>query len=149
LTREFEALDDFFRQAEIRQAGASAKMPKTSRLLDEFAAANGLDLKQKEAREGFYKALGDIKKRAPVIHISFAADPSANFTAKIVDWLRKNIQPQLLITIGLEPSLAAGCIVRTTNKQFDFSLREHLKDKCGLLVEKLQLQTAGASQNEQ
>jgi hypothetical protein len=37
----------------------------------------------------------------------------------------------------LQPTLGAGCVVRTTNRQFDFSLRQDFARKRDLLLEKL------------
>jgi len=37
----------------------------------------------------------------------------------------------------LQPTIAAGCIVRTPNKVFDFSLRERFADAEGLLLQAL------------
>ena len=72
-----------------------------------------------------------------MIHISFAADPSAAFTDKIVAWFRENIHPFVLIQVGLQPTIAAGCVVRTANHSFDFSLRQHFTKQRQLLIDKL------------
>jgi len=37
----------------------------------------------------------------------------------------------------LQPTIAAGCIVRTTNKYFDFSLRQDFTDKRELLLKQI------------
>ncbi len=134
LTREVEAISDFLTQTAIRSPGTTMKLPRTSRLLDEFATVNKLNLLKPEDCKQATEFLGLLKKRAPVIHISFASDPSANFTIKLVTWLRTNIHPGLLLRIGLEPSIAAGCMVRTSNHQFDFSLRRHFANNNKLLI---------------
>ena len=69
------------------------------------------------------------------MHISFAADPSASFTEKIVAWFRENIHPNILVQIGLQPNIAAGCVVRTANKIFDFSLRENFNQSQQSLID--------------
>ena len=125
LIREVEGLNDFMMQSAIRMPGSSMKLPRTSRLFDEFIAVNHFNMLQTADRRAAATFLQSIKQQAPVIHMSFASDPTAAFTVKIVMWLRANIHPYLLIQIGLEPRIAAGCIVRTPNKQFDFSLRRH------------------------
>jgi F0F1-type ATP synthase delta subunit len=48
---------------------------------------------------------------------------------KIVTWWRENIDPFVLVEIGLQPNIAAGCLVRTSNRQYDFSLRRRLQAK--------------------
>lgn len=135
LSRELEDVDEFLRQAAIRKGGTTATLPKTTRTLDSFADANALNFLQAIDRAKATAFLDDVMSDAPVIHISFAADPSAAFTAKIVTWLRQNIHERLLVQIGLQPTIAAGCIVRTESKVFDFSLRQYLVAKRDLLTQ--------------
>ena len=112
-------------------------MPRTSRILEALAANNGLNLLTATHRHHLQQFLEEVSSKAPVIHISFAADPSATFTAKIVAWLRTNIHPYALLQLGLQPTIAAGCVVRTPNKQFDFSLRNRFHEKRAILLEGL------------
>jgi F0F1-type ATP synthase delta subunit len=72
-----------------------------------------------------------------VLHISFSADPSVSFLEKLMAWLRKEIHPLVLVTVGLQPSIGAGCIIRSTNKQFDLSLRQDFKKKQDMLRDKI------------
>lgn len=134
LLREITALDEYIRQQALRAPGQpTARMPKTSRLLDELAVLNGANLLDALSREYLKTFLATVMQRAPVVHISFAVDPSPAFLQKIVLWFRKNIHPQVLVRVGLQPSIAAGCMVRTPNKYFDLSLRRHLVRQRSLL----------------
>jgi F0F1-type ATP synthase delta subunit len=135
LSRELEALEDYIEQAEIREKGKQPPLPKTSRLLDALAANNNLNLLVADSRTILKKFLVDVDTKAPVIHVSFATDPSSAFAAKIVAWLRTNIHPHALLHLGLQPSIAAGCIVRTSNKSFDFSLRNRFHDQRQVLLD--------------
>lgn len=127
LSRELEALEDYLHQNTIRQAGVQAAMPKTSRLLDALATNNGLNLLMPAHRERLTIFLRNLDAKAPILHISFAVDPSSAFTAKIVTWLRSNVHPYMLVQLGLQPTITAGCVVRLNSKAFDFSLRERFK----------------------
>ncbi len=135
LQRELESLDDYLQQSSIREAGKQPQLPKTSRLLDALASNNNLNLLLDADRSKLHNFLSKVETKAPTIHISFAADPSSAFTAKIVAWLRTNIHPYALLDLGLQPSIAAGCIVRTSNKAFDFSLRNHFHNKRQMLID--------------
>jgi F0F1-type ATP synthase delta subunit len=137
LQRELEALDEFFNQARLRaQAGQeSPKTPKTSRLLDALAQENHINLQHVAERQILINFLNEVATSAPNIHISFAADPSSAFTAKIVTWLRASIHPYALLQLGLQPSIAAGCEVRTPNQLFDFSLRHHFENQRNVLIQ--------------
>lgn len=136
LMRELEALDEYLHQAGLKKEG-EVKLPRTSRTLDEFAGSNELDLAHATARKRAMVFLQYVHDRAPVITMSFAVDPSSAFVGKIIAWLRQNIHPMLLLRIGLQPNIAAGCTVRTTNNYYDFSLRQHFKAQRELLLEKI------------
>lgn len=136
LLRELQALDEYLHQAGLKR-DHEVKLPRTSRMLDELAGVNELNLLQATARKRAAAFLQDTREHAPVITISFAADPSSAFTGKVVGWLRQNVHPLLLLRIGLQPNIAAGCTVRTANRYYDFSLRSHFKQQRTLLLEKL------------
>lgn len=137
LQRELEAVDNFLAQASAREGGTSVTLPKTTRAFEDFAKQNGLQLLQKADREQLAAFLDKVRNDAPVIHMSFSAEPSAAFLQKVVGWLRKEVHPMTLVQVGLQPSIAAGCVVRTTNKYFDFSMRKHFNQNRDLLVESL------------
>lgn len=135
LSRELETLEDYLQQAAIRDKGKpSTGLPRTSRLLEALAANNALNLLQEGDRKQLAAFLQTIDKSAPIVTISFAADPSAAFTAKVVAWLRTNIHPYALLHLGLQPAIAAGCIVRTNSKVYDLSLRQKFYDQRPLLL---------------
>lgn len=135
LIRELEGLEANLQQLTLQKK--ELKLPKTSKLLDETIAFNKLDLLQKSDRDSFRELLQAVKEHAPLLHVSFNADPSPVFLAKLMTWLRQNIHPLVLVTIGLQPNIGAGCIIRTTNKYFDFSLGKRFEKNRTLLMEKL------------
>jgi F0F1-type ATP synthase delta subunit len=137
IRRELEAVDEFLHQAGLRQGGKAVKMPTTSRMLDSLVADSKLNLLKKADREQLTKYVTLLIQKAPVVHITFASEPSASFLNKLVLWLRDNIHPQTVISVGLQPAITAGCVVRTANKQFDFSLRESFEKQGGKLMEVL------------
>jgi F0F1-type ATP synthase delta subunit len=137
LIRELETIDNTLLSHTLRKQEGDAKMLKTSHLMDQVVSLNKLNLLQKDDRERLSRFLKAVKQRAPVLHISFSADPSPAFLEKLMSWLRREIHPQILVTIGVQPTIAAGCIVRSANKIFDFSLRQEFTAKRGLLIERL------------
>jgi F0F1-type ATP synthase delta subunit len=126
ILREIKNLDDFFIATKARPAGTQLRLPKLTHLLDQLAKENNLNLLEEEHRKVLKKELDQIIGNAPLLHISFAAEPSTKALEKILIWFRANIHPQALLQVGLQPTIAAGCVVRTANKVFDMSLREHL-----------------------
>lgn len=144
LQRELAEISETMLQLEVREPGSKVKMPKTSRLFDQVIEANDLNLLHEKDRDFIKQALENIHNKAVVLHMSFAADPSATFVEKLIAWLRKEIDPYVLITIGLQPNIGAGCVVRTTNKYFDLSIRQDFLSKRNLLLEALKTKTAAS-----
>jgi len=134
LIREVDFIDESLLQLGLRSGGSPVKVPKTSYLMDKLVRLNGLKLLLQPDRQALKQYLTTIHAQAPVIHISFGADPSAVFTEKLIGWLRREIHQEVLLTIGMQPNLGAGCILRTTNKQFDLSLRQTLITQRNLLM---------------
>lgn len=131
LLRELEKLDDFFVASAAQR---QANVPRITHILDDLARTNRLNLLEAAPRKELAGQLKQLLKEAPSVHISFAAEPPPKVIEKIVVWFRQNIHPKTLLQVGLQPSIAAGCVVRTPNKIFDMSLRSHLKDQESLLV---------------
>lgn len=123
LVREAEALENFLRQAEIRTPGTALQMPKTSRLMDELITQNGLNPLHAPDRLQIKQFLSDVYHKAPIMHMSFAVDPSPMFTRKLMAVLRQDIHPHVLVQIGMQPDIGAGCLIRTDSMYFDLSLQ--------------------------
>ena len=134
LLREAEKIDEFMNQAAIRQPGATLTLPKTTRALSDFAAQNNINLLIADDRKALLEFLKLVREHAPQLHMSFSAEPSPSFVQKLVTYLRENIHPSALLQVGLQPTIGAGFMLRTTNKYYDFSLRTHLKSKHDILV---------------
>lgn len=134
LCREMDSLEDFLHQATVRQSGTPMSLPKLSKLFDELAATNELNLLQEQDRAQLKTFLDSVHGKAPRLHISFSADPSPLFLGRLVDYLRSSVHPKVLVQVGLQPNIGAGCVLRSTNKVFDMSLRNDFKKKRGLLL---------------
>jgi F0F1-type ATP synthase delta subunit len=134
LIRELNGLNDFFVGAKTRAAGSSMQLPKVSRLAEQLASNNGANLVNEADRQKLQSGLQKIYDSAPNLHISFAVEPSPRALEKILVWIRQNIHPQAMLQIGLQPAIAAGCMLRTTNKVFDMSLRTHLMKQSDYLA---------------
>lgn len=135
LQREITGLNDFFIGAKVRAAGTSMQLPQLSRPMDLLARENGINLLDSEHRQRLMTQLDSVYKSAPSFHISFAVEPSPKALERILLWLRQNVHPQVLLQVGLQPAIAAGCVLRTTNKVFDMSLRNRLHSQKKVLTQ--------------
>jgi hypothetical protein len=90
------------------------------------------------AVEEFSTALEKLLTQAPVVNISLAAAASHTVHEEIVAWLRQNISAGVLVAFHVNPDIAGGMVVRTTNKVFDFSWRNLLLDHPERLVKAIE-----------
>jgi len=135
LVRELENVDNYLLQAKLRNT--ESRLPRVSQLMEQTVELNKLNLLHETDRKQLRELLTTVREQAPVLHVSFSADPSAAFIEKLMAWLRREIHPVVLLTIGLQPNIGAGCIIRSTNKQFDCSLRQDFLSKRDLLMSKI------------
>jgi len=142
LTREVEALDNYIRQSRIR--GQKLTMPRMTASLERIVADNAYDVLDDKVRAQLLADVQLLLKDAPSIHISFALEPPAAMVQKIVSWFREQVHPAVMLQVGIQPTIAAGCVLRTPNKYFDFSLRQHLRNNQGKLSESIRTHSEAA-----
>lgn len=106
--RELERLEAAMTSDKIR-IGVDVQLP-LSALMDQLAEANKLDLRDPHARKSLLEFLKLLRKEAPKIHMSFSADPTPDFQAKLLTWLCYQIHPHVLVAVGLQPGIGAGCV---------------------------------------
>jgi F0F1-type ATP synthase delta subunit len=147
LVREVGALENYLEQEAIRKPEETAILPRLTRQLTHVAQINKLDLLKNDDVARLKKFLEDAKEHAPVMHMSFSAEPSPRFLDHLITWLRREIHPMVLVQVGLQPTIGAGCLVRTKNKYFDFSLRQRFTNERHKLLSLLQ-NSSQASETE-
>lgn len=136
LHRELRLFIDAIMQSALRHDNP-IKYPAISAMLRDTARLNQVDLRDQAAAEKLLDALKSLKAHAPVVHISFPRDPGVEVVQKLVNWFRTEVDPRIVIQVGLQPTIAAGVVVRTPSRQYDFSLRKHLYKNQDKLMEAL------------
>jgi hypothetical protein len=139
LVREVESVDSALETQKVKNDGqGSYRLPTMSQSLGDFLVLNKIDITDDHGRVALKEQLQRLKDKAPVIHMTFAtaADPEA--LQDLVDWVRKELHPQALISTGLQPSLIGGVYMRTPNHVYDFSMRATMQGKRGVLVAQLE-----------
>lgn len=143
MMRELNSINDFFVGSTARAAGAPQAPPRTTRALDQLCESNGANLLDAGHRKALMSSLESLIQQAPNLHISFATEPLPREVEPILVWMRDNIHPHTLLQVGVQPSIAAGCILRTPNRMFDLSLRVHLQKQAHLLGQMISGAVAG------
>lgn len=123
--------------ARAKTGMASPSVPSVSQPLMDFLSLNGLSLNDPLARSESIRQLRLLKDRAPVVHMTFATTADQSSLQELTRWVRVSVHPQAVITIGLQPALVAGVLVRTTNRMYDMSLRGALQGRSGQLAKAL------------
>jgi len=145
LLNELEWVDNELTAATIRaKSGVQVHMPTLSQGLNDFLIQNKLGLTESRARSAIIAQLRVLKNKAPVVHMTFAVSADRESLQKLAEWLRKEVHPQALIMVGLQPSLVAGVYLRTPNHVHDYSLRALLHGQHDLLTKELETLRAGA-----
>lgn len=128
--RNLEAVLDAYVENSVRsQEGVDfTAQAKVSSNLAELVKANQLDVSV-DTLKSLQTWLLHLKDHAPVVRFTFANDPNPQFLAAIVEWLRRNSGQFVLIRYGVQPSIAAGCLMYTPKRRYDFSLRQNILDR--------------------
>lgn len=135
LVREIETVDNDFEVQKVRdhKTAETMSIPTMSRALSDFLQLNKITITDPQVRMDLKKQLGVLKDKAPSIRMVFAAEPEPEFVQQLVTWIRQELHPGALLTIGLQPGIIGGVYIRTPNHIHDFTVRKLLADKRGLI----------------
>jgi F0F1-type ATP synthase delta subunit len=134
--RELFALNEFL-SANNHGTSSGKSMPYTSPLLSNMVKASGLNMIKKEDRTMFNNQLQFVRRTAPVVRVSFAAEPSKQALRVLVRWFRENGHPNTLLDPSVQPGIGGGCIINTSTKTFDFSIKNLFVDSLPELAKKI------------
>lgn len=131
LLREIEQFDGQCAQAALqkRVKSEAVVVPTHASLgLQQLADQSGLSLSTDEGRQELRNTVNDLLTRSPRLHISFASEPPQVHLRTVVEWLRHNIHASVLVRTSVQPAIVAGCIIRSSNRVLDLSLRRSFEE---------------------
>lgn len=139
ILRELEKVDNDLAAERIRaKDGGQIHAPTLSGPLEDFLVQNRIQLSTSQQFADLIKQMRLIKDKAPVIHLTFAVTADRESLQWLAEWLRREIHPQALVSVGLQPALVAGVYIRTPNHVHDLSLRAALAKQHDSLVKDLE-----------
>lgn len=125
--RNLEDILDIYVENTVRsQEGVdfSARSDVSSNLAALVQANNlSVDVRTLQALKSW---LVQLKEHAPVVRFTFASDPTPEFLGQISQWLRETSGQFVLMRYGIQPTIAAGCLLTTPVRRYDFSLRSKI-----------------------
>ena len=89
------------------------------------AWSEGKPLSQKSIDE-LTVALDAYKKKAPVVTITLAAMPSGDLKTKIIQWFRREVRPDTLVSFRMNRQILGGMVVTSGSRIHDWSYRRVL-----------------------
>jgi F0F1-type ATP synthase delta subunit len=135
LIRELETIGEALTRV-VNKENPTA-FSEVSQHLKLVAEGNKLNFVNKTDVDRALRFFEHLKQKAPRVHMSFASEPKPEVLIRLVEWFRQNVHPNILLQNGLQPDIAAGCILRTTNKYYDFSFRNRFKEEKTKLAQSL------------
>jgi hypothetical protein len=141
LSRDIESIDNDLEAQKARNHATGKSgytMPVLSRALNDFAELNKLDLSDDQTRMLVKDQVKMLKEKAPVLHMTFAVEADMESLQKLVEYVRKEIHPLALVSVGLQPGLVGGVYLRTPNHVHDFSVRNRLASTRGMILQDLE-----------
>jgi hypothetical protein len=138
LLKELETVDGKMIEADVRiKANIHDDQPigMTDQLM-QFIQQNDLSLQDGHERSEILKQVRLLKDKVAVFSVTLAQPVNNEHLMQLIGWLRNSIHPQVVLAVGLQPSLVSGAYVRTANQVFDFSFKSALeRNRSGLLKE--------------
>ncbi len=141
--REIEKVDNELETQSIRNPEKPLAIPSMSKILVDTTVLNNVDVASINERKRLLTSLREAKEKAPVVHITFASDPEPATLMQLVVWIRENLHPRALIGVGLQPRIVGGCIIRTPDHIYDFSMRKRFQEQRPVLEAALHEVIAG------
>jgi F0F1-type ATP synthase delta subunit len=114
-----------------------ASLPNLSLSLSKLLEINNITALDEKSIIDLVLSLDELKNRGIQVHLSFASNPSAANVEKVLGWLRSNINGLLLLQVGLRPDIAAGCVLNTGSKVYDFTISSRLDKKFDILAKSI------------
>ena len=138
MINEVEMIDSTLEAEKVRgYKKEQYQLPAISRQLTEFLALNKIDVLDDHARMTFKEQLRKLKDKVPIVHLTFATPADPESLAYLAGWMRQEIHPLTVLSVGLQPSLIGGVYIRTPNHVHDYSMRALFKGKTSVLVDDL------------
>lgn len=119
--------DEGVRTSVVGQEGAKKEVYLSAFLLGVFEEA-GVASDDLAGLEKLQAMLQAVRDQAPVAHVVLTALPNRTLKRQLVEWFRKEVHQQALVTFSVRSDLGGGFLLRIGSKQYDFTFRGRLLD---------------------
>ena len=141
LVREIEGLDNELEAQKARNHATGQTgyhMPNLSQGMADFIELNKLNQADDQGRMHVKEQMKIMKNKAPIVHMTFAVEADPISLQQLVAYMRKELHPQTLLSVGLQPAIVGGVYMRTPNQVHDFSVRAKLAASRGIIEQEIE-----------
>lgn len=134
--RQVEQILDDRLQDEVREKFGAKKVGSKvgQKMLNELLSINQLK-NDTDTLKRLQQQLEGFRQHAPQVRVAFAQEPDEDIYQKLVGWFRKEINPSLLVQIGVQPNIGGGFIMTTPQHRYDFSLKTKVLNSAPKFIE--------------
>lgn len=115
-------LDELVRASTI----SPKQLPTIPAEIVQLCAENAIQELNAHEIERLKGVFAELLSKSPLIHIALSSEPDEKNLNRLTAWFRQEIHPLCLLQVSVQPSIAGGCIVRTSNRIYDCSFRHML-----------------------
>lgn len=91
-------------------------------IINKLAAQYGVNMDDKPKVQEFFITLSNALQALPVVQITLAVRPNAEFVNLIHDWFYRTYRKVVVLNILIDPKIIAGSIISANGKYYDYSL---------------------------
>ncbi len=142
VVHDIEAYLEWYRETTVKKkVGAKTAVAEpshsaeTEMVISEWLGGKAATIESIEQLVAALKSL-----QLPEVHVMLAALPNRAQREIIIDWLRNNTTPHLLVSFVADRNLGGGLVLRTPNRVFDFTWKQQLlnsRDKLAGIVRRV------------
>ena len=135
-TRQVEQILSDRLQDEVRQKYGAKKVGTKSGqdMLNALLETNSLR-DDTQTLKKLAQQLEGIKQHAKQVRVLFSQEPDQDLYKRTVSWFRTNIDPGVLVQIGVQPAIGGGFILQTPARRYDFTLKTKIMSSTPKFVE--------------
>ncbi len=118
-------------------SGKSAPPPAVSPAAATLIKAWADDKPDQKGLDELLAALGELETKSPRVTITLAAPAPGSLQRTLVDWCRKNIAANILVTFRFNATILGGLVVQHGSHIYDWSFRRQILSARGNFPEVL------------
>lgn len=138
LVNDVEQLDADLTTTTIqRKSGLAAEPDSMTDQARSLFDQNSLNPQDAGTRQELIKILRQLKAKAPVFYLRFAAEVGNDEQQQLANWFRQSVNRHSLLDVRVQPAIIGGVYIRSKNRVFDLSWRQRFVNSRRVIGQKV------------